>query len=546
MQTKSSGRQQQTNTCALYMRLSREDDKGIESTSIETQRKILRDYAHANGFLIYDEYVDDGYTGTNLDRPAFNRMLKDIEAGKINTIITKDISRLGRNSGRISILLDEYFPNHRVRYISVSENYDSAERSSASSILMPVHNFVNELYAADISMKIHAAFDIKMKEGEYIGAFAPYGYRKDPANKNHLLIDEPSAAVVRRIFALARTGHSPSQIAAMLNADHILTPSLYRYQVHPHLDPKSFRGSEYWKGAAVSKLLRSETYLGHTVQGKTFKPSFKSKEVRNLPKNEWIVVHNTHEAIVDEETWQVVRKRMQSRTRKRDKGFVNIFSGIAKCADCGKNMSTTGTRKKGEQANLTCGGYKQGGTSVCTGHTINYNVLYQTVLKVLREQINLTEKEKGQILREMLKEAEKYDDSETKAVQKRLSAVNMKLERLFDDKYSGSIGSEQFEALRKRYTEEKTELEKRLSSVKSLPLTQNSADEATRRHKLFRALIDEYSNLQVLSAELLFSLINRIDVYQGVYIDGVKHQRLDIEFKFRCESKTLEIIPPDK
>ena len=299
--------------CALYLRLSKEDTKKAESASIETQRKILRGFAEKNGFSIYNEYIDDGNTGTNLERPGFQRMLRDIEAGKIQIVMTKDLSRLGRNSGRISMMLDEYFPIHRIRYISVSEGIDTAEQSVTNSIVAPVQNLVNELYAGDLSRKIHSALDTKMKSGEFISAFAPYGYRKDPADKNHLLVDVCAGNVVKRMFAMAKEGKSPAQIAAVFNGENIMTPSQYRYCMNPQLDIENFRGATEWKATNVSKMLRNEVYLGHTLQGKTYKPSFKSRYCYSRPRKEWIVVQNTHEPLIDQETWEIVRMQMKKR-----------------------------------------------------------------------------------------------------------------------------------------------------------------------------------------------------------------------------------------
>ncbi len=300
--------------CGLYLRLSKEDEKRGESTSIETQRRILQEYARQKGFTVFDEYVDVGYTGTNLNRPAFQRMLGDVEKGKLQIILVKDLSRLGRNSGRVNLLLDEYFPEHRVRFISVGEGIDTAERSVTNSIVAPVQNLVNELYAGDISRKIHAALDIKMRQGQFIGAFAPYGYQKDPEDKNHLLIDEEAAQVVRRMFQMAAAGESPREIAEIFQREGILTPSQYRYERNPHLD-KSREAAE-WKKGTVGKILRNEVYLGHTLQGKTMKPSFKSRVSYEKPREEWVVVEHTHKPLVDAETWQRVREQMEKRNKK--------------------------------------------------------------------------------------------------------------------------------------------------------------------------------------------------------------------------------------
>lgn len=527
--------------CALYLRLSKEDEKGMESASIENQRKILREYAEKNSFIIYDEYVDDGYTGTNLNRPAFRHMLEDIERGKFRVVMTKDLSRLGRNSGRINMLMDEYFPAHHIRYISVSEGIDTAQRTAANSIVAPVQNLVNELYAGDISRKIHAAFDIKMQEGACISAFAPYGYRKDPNDKNHLLVDSAAGEVVRRMFMLAEEGYSPSQIAAFFNKEGILTPSQYRYQKNPHLSMENFRGASEWKAANINKMLRNVVYLGHMLQGKTYKPSFKSKACYAKPKEEWIFAPNTHEPLVDADTWDIVRKRMLSRTQKREKGFTNIFSGLAVCADCGKNMSTVGTRKKGARANLNCGGYKSGGKKYCSSHAIDYDVLYEAVLAALREQIHLTEQEKQNLLQEMLKSAERQKGLEGINIESRLAALDQKLEKLFDDKYEGRIAQAQFERLYARYAKEKEEIESRRRRFREAKGAETEPEERKRRYERFRSLIASYDDLQELNTEILFQLVERIEVHQGEYTAGRKYQKVDICFRFQCEPQTMEL-----
>lgn len=539
MSAQSIQNQTKTSYCALYMRLSKEDDKGSESASIETQRKILQNFAKENRLLIYDEYVDDGYSGTTMDRPAFRKMQEDIEAGKINVVLTKDLSRLGRNSGRVNLLIDEYFPLHRVRYISVSEGIDTAQRTYTNNIVTPMHNFVNELYAADISGKIHAALDIKMQEGEFIGAFAPFGYRKDPTNKNHLIIDEKAAAIVREIFTLAAAGHSPRQIAAICNEKDYPTPSQYRMQKYSHLTPSSFTVAREWQGNTISKILRNEVYLGHTVQGKTAKPTFKSKFTYTKPKAEWVTVQHTHEPIISEEIWDTVRKKLQSRCQKREAGFVNLFSGLAKCADCGKNMSTVGTRKKGATANLNCGGYKLAGKKACTNHTIDYDTLYQAVLKALQEQIRFTAAEKQQLLAEMLAETATQNVSPQEELEKNLDTINGKLEQLFDDKYNGVIDIEQFEQLQKRYQKEKAACQKKMEAYRARQEQRNNQAELQQRFCQFQELINQYTDLESLDSELLFTLIDRIDVHQGEYKDGLKHQQIDIYFKFQCVAKTI-------
>lgn len=530
--------------CALYLRLSHEDDCisgdsdisriNANSASIETQRKILHKFATENNLCIYREYVDDGYSGTIFDRPAFSRLLRDIESGQIDILLTKDLSRLGRNSGRISLLLDEFLPQHHVRYISVTEGFDTAQRSAANNLLAPMHNLVNELYAADISLKIRSALDIKIQQGEYIGAFAPFGYRKNPANKNQLIIDEKAATIVRKIFSLARNGMSPAQIASLLNQENIPTPLQYRQGA----DLSATAKSSGWQGASVSRLLRNQVYLGHTVQGKTFKPSFKSKYTYTKPREEWVCVPDTHPAIIDEDTWNIVRKTIYNRRQIRSHGFCNLFSGIAKCADCGKNMSTVGTRRKNATANLNCGGYKVGGKKICTSHTIDYDVLYNAVLGALERQINLTEDDRKCLMNFLLRQGETMlaPQNRFSELHQRLETLNCKLTQLFDDKYSGLIADEQFSALHQRFNNEKQQI---TAQIAALP----PADASSPDHEFYQEclnLLSKYEHLQQLSQPLLFTLIERIDIHQGEYRTGVKHQQIDIYCKFDCQPEKYE------
>ena len=535
MSFNTTGIQRKNNNAALYMRLSKEDVDSFESASIENQRKILRAYARDNGIDIYDEYIDDGCTGTNMERPELNRMKADIENGKIGVVITKDFSRLGRNSGQVMTMLDDYFVKHHVQYIAVSEGIDTM-CDGAVGIITPVLSFTNEMYAGDISRKIRSSLKIKMKNGEYIGAFPPYGYKKDFEDKNRLVIDRDSSMVVKQIFDYAADGHSPKQIAEILNSKKILTPSLYRYKVNTHLSKNAFNRSDSWTAGTIGKILRNEVYLGHTLQGKTVKPSFKSKKCYSVPKDDWIKIENTHEAIISEETWEIVRKKMQSRAQKREKGFINIFSGIAKCADCGKNMSSSPTRKKGARANLNCGGYKLGGTKKCTNHAIDYDVLYNTVSIALREQISFTEEERKQILDEMMKSVNTNKVKSEKA-QKKLDTVENKLAQLFDSKYSGEIDNTTFEKLHMQYEREKAQLEEIVCRQEKTETVKNDVSEFKSQYERFSKLILEYENLPNLTPEILFKLIERIDVHQGKYINGVKHQQIDIYFKFRCNTK---------
>ena len=277
---------------ALYMRLSREDG-GAESAGIESQRLLLRAYAEEQGYEIYDEYVDDGYSGTRYDRPAFARMRADVEAGAVNLVLVKDLSRLGRNYIVTGELTEVYFPEHRVRLIAINDGYDSAR---GEDDMAPFRHVMNELYARDISRKIRTALRAKILDGQYIGSFAPYGYRKSRENKNRLEEDREAAQTVRRIFEMAAEGASSRQIAEALSRDGVPVPLDYRRGVQ-----EKSSAARPWSASGVCKILRNQVYLGHTVQGKSGKLSFKAKVSRPRPRSEWIVVPNTHPPLVSEE-----------------------------------------------------------------------------------------------------------------------------------------------------------------------------------------------------------------------------------------------------
>ncbi|MBR5163041.1 MAG: recombinase family protein, partial [Schwartzia sp.] len=283
---------------ALYMRLSRDDDGRSESASITTQRTILRRYAEQNGLTVAGEYVDDGYTGTNFDRPAWRRLTADIERGEIDCVLLKDLSRLGRNSARVNDLLDEFFPAHGVRCISVVDGYDSADLNGGGAIAASFLPVVHELYARDISSKIRSALRSKMEEGRFIGSFAPYGYRKDVGrgDKNRLVIDERTAPFVRAIFRMAERGDPPGEIAGKLNEWNVSPPAVYRETETACLPPEDAE-SPRWTSSSVCRILGNEAYVGRLAQGKTRKLSFKAKSARGVPREAWVRVDGTHEPL---------------------------------------------------------------------------------------------------------------------------------------------------------------------------------------------------------------------------------------------------------
>lgn len=526
---------QSTYIAGLYLRLSKDDGAG-ESSSISTQRNILLSYAKDNNFRIYDEYVDDGWSGTNFERPEFKRMIKDIESGHINLVLTKDLSRLGRDYITTGQYTEIYFPSKGVRYIAINDGYDS---ESQYTDIVPFKNVLNEMYARDTSRKIRSAFISKMEQGSYIGNFAPYGYKKDESNKNHLIIDEEAAPIVSKIFKMAANGVRLVEIAKYLNDNDILSPIMYRCRNNNHLNPDRHSKRKQWTASTVSKLLYNRVYLGEIAQRKTTKISFKSDMIIRNPKDDWIVVPNMHDPIIDQETFNLVQRIRRNRTCTKKGGFHNVFSGLVKCADCGRNMSTVGSRKKSSPINLCCGGYKLYGSSECTNHFIDYNVLYDIVLKALQERVNIKEEERnilaGELQHELSRTKATVNNELINQLKKRGQELDGMIERLYEDNYQGKINDDRFQKLLDKYEGEAKQVNERLKAM-SHDLIKNEELAAKKSYDQFLRLIEQYTNIETLEVDMLFKLIDRIEVEQGCYeqLDRgrVKCQKVKICFRF--------------
>ncbi len=373
---------------ALYIRLSREDGDKDESDSVGNQRSLLTDYALSRDeFLIYQIYVDDGYTGTTFNRPAFQRMMADIESGKVNCVIVKDLSRFGRDYIDSGQYLERRFPALGVRFISISDNIDSIKHSY--DLLLPIKNIFNEQYARDISAKIHTTMKTKQKAGEFIGAFSSYGYKKSPINKNSLIIDPYAAEVVRNIFAMFTQGFGKQQIANHLNDEGVLCPAEYKrvngenYRNGNHSD-----GFAFWSYSTINSILHKEIYIGNMVQGTKIQ-KMRSPQ-KKIAKENWIIVEHTHDPIVDMNTWNLTQNLLQKRTRVPASAHSsNIFSGFIKCGDCGKTMVKNSWKKADGSRSCTfyCGTYKRSGSAFCSPHAFPQKVLEEIIYDDLKKLI---------------------------------------------------------------------------------------------------------------------------------------------------------------
>ena len=531
---------------ALYLRLSRDDENQGESESISNQRKLLISYAKEHRFSVVSEYVDDGYSGTNFQRPAFQQLLRDMDAGKINLILAKDLSRLGREYIETGRYLEIVFPEKGVRFIAVNDGVDTAH---ADSDMAPFRNVVNELYARDTSRKIRSALQAKMQAGQFIGNFAPYGYQKDPSDKNHLVPDETAAAVVRELFTCAAAGMRPTEIARLLNARGVLPPALYRCETRAYLNASHYSKRREWTSGGVSRILKDTVYLGHIAQGKTNKPSFKSSKTIEIQPSQWILVPDQQTPLVTKQVFDAVQRQIVSRRLVRETGFCNLFSGLAFCADCGKAMSTVGTRKKGSAANLACGAYKLRGRAACTNHFIPYEVLYAQVLSVVRSFVTLTPAECDALFARLnerlhIEEQALHQQSRREALEREREQVGRLVGQLYQDRLNRKISETNFYPLLEQQERKTAALAVQIAALDAAGTDDRQTILRARQAQL-RAIIERYTDVQELTSSLLFELIERIEIKQGTYVQTEagrrKQQHLSILFRFLPESYEADL-----
>lgn len=528
----------------LYLRLSRDDDNPGESESIQNQRSLLQGYAARHGFAIVEEYVDDGWSGTRFDRPRFQDMLRDMKQHRFEIVLVKDLSRLGRDYIQTGRYLELVFPEYGVRLIAVGDGIDTARPDTD---LAPFRNVINEMYARDTSRKIRSALHTKMQAGKFIGNFAPYGYQKDPRDKNHLIPDERVATTVRQIFAWAAAGRRPAEIARMLNERGEPPPAVYRTLVHPELNPDHYSKRKTWTSVGVSRILQDVVYLGHIAQGKTDKISFKSKKTREKRTDEWIIVPDCHGPLVCQQTFDAVQRQRAARRCDRKGTFSNLFSGLVYCMDCGKAMSTVGTRRKGSAANLACGAYKLRGTSACSNHFISYESLYRCVLEAVRQYVCLSEQDCDALFKRLqhrlrLDERGRELGRERERLTQEQKQVQRLIAQLYEDRAAGKIGDTNFYPLLERYECKTATLQQQIDALQP----DSGVQSLQQLQQRLGTIIRRYTDVDELTPALLFELIGRIEVGQGTYEKTekgkVKRQKVIIHFRFLPEPYEIDWV----
>ena len=529
---------------ALYLRLSKDDGTDSESSSIQTQKEMLTRYCRENGFAISEIYVDDGWSGTNSNRPSFQRMLSDIEDGKINCVITKDLSRLGRNYLETGGYTEVYFPEHNVRYIAVTDGVDTAKGSTMD--ITPFKNLLNDMYAQDISKKIKSSLLIRQKQGKFIGVKAPYGYVKAPADKNHLLIDERFAPTVRYIFQMAKDGVGMVQIARRLTAEKIPRPVVAAaekfecYDRYITTDESAYK----WSMGSVREILRNPVYKGAVRGQKRPTISLKSHKRKPTANAGTFVVENMHEPIIPPEEWELVQHLITSRkkARKTDRPYDNIFSGLVKCADCGYALSVSKANRTWNSDNIIanydyqCNNYRMEGKAVCTQHRISALSLYNAVLEDIRRLANEALDDDRQMISSIAerlgkdeKDSVRQAERELKKAAKRLVELDKLFAKLYEEHINGKVSERNYNALSATYETEQTELE---SKIAELNETIKANREYGENAENFVDLIKQYADIDELTQALLNTLIERIEVHEPEEINGERIQKLDVYYKF--------------
>ena len=522
---------------AIYCRLSQDDGSLGESGSIQTQKAILTQYCQEHHMEIVDCYCDDGWSGTNFDRPAFQRMIGDIEAGRVNTVIVKDLSRFGREYAQMGLYIEHYFEEKGVRFLSLAENIDSSQ--GLNNLVLPFTNVINSLYARQASEKTKAAHRARAKNGMFLGSRAPYGYQKDPNDRHHLIVDPEAAEVVKEIFRMFADGIGYVRMTKILRERNILNPQAYFNQNNPDY----YKHSDYWRkpfdwhATSVRAILNNPVYLGKLTFGKTKTKGFFDKRRVATEESDWIVVEHTHEPLVSQELWDTVHQMMKARRRENGSGHVQPFAGLVKCAGCGSSLNASYDKKKGKYTGFSCWVYKNYGKQRCTSHAIGWQTLNRLVLEDIRRNAQVAklaaaryvgvllraklEKEKGETVRA---------ERELKKAEKRIGELDKILAKLYEDQALGKISEVRYQAMAPGYEAEQASLQERVSQLREqLAHTQEVQDNVEQ----FVPLIQKYTDIQELTPHILNELIEKIVVHEKkVEEDGSKSQMVEIHYKF--------------
>ena len=522
---------------ALYCRLSKDDEKVGESLSIETQKTMLTQYAKENGFMPIEIYVDDGYSGLNFDRPNFQRMIDDIVLGKIHTVITKDLSRLGRDHLAVGQYTEIYFPTRKVRYIAVNDGVDTANAQSTD--FAALKNVINEFYSRDTSRKIKASFKARSKEGKYRATTPPFGYLKDPADHNHLIPDPETAPFVAKIYELSASGWGNHRIRDWLRENKVPVPSWFHHVrgllEKSHMFPDE--DSRYiWRPDTLRLLIRNPVYKGDCVMGRSG-TVFKPKQHTRADEKDWIVVEGTHEPLVSRDLWEHANGLISVKRREYQKtltGYRSLFAGLLKCAECGKAMSRRNYGSNSAHKIYVCSAYATYGVYKCSQHKLFEDDLTAAVLADIREKAQAAIADREGMVRKILKRTAKAANSQTATAArhnrdcKRLDELNRLVDRLYEDSVLGRISGDNFDRMIGKYQDEQKAL---TATIAAYEQAEKATDDTRTEAEQCADLLAGFAGIAELTPEILNTLIARIDVREPHEVDGAMQQDIDIHYR---------------
>ena len=532
-------------TAFLYERLSRDDNLEGESYSIGNQKKLLTKVAKEKGYTNLVHFLDDGISGVTMDRPGFVEMIQQLEQGRAAAVFVKDLSRLGRNYIEVGRLTEEFFPEHDIRLVAVSDNIDTAEGENE---LAPIRNLFNEWYARDISKKRRISNKIKGNAGEPMGQ-PPYGYVKDPDNPKRWIVDDEAAQVVRRIYSMTLEGYGTEQIAAQLEKDEILTPRAYWLKKGIKRPGKGKQQpATKWNSSTVTKILSLQEYCGDILNFKTYSKSYKNKKRLENDRENWVVFKDVHEPIIERSVFEQVRqKRGKIRKRRTNEGEHNMFSGLLVCADCGSNLHFHFNQGNPEIKYFNCSNYKGNRGSCSSTHYVRVDFLEQVVLGEIRRLTKFASLYEDEFLKAVIGHSQQAAETDRKLKEKELKALLARdeeldglFERIYEDNVSGKLSDDRFAKMSRRYEDEQKELAEKIKKLRSEIEKQSSQAMTT---DMFISLVRKYTRARKLTPRMLNELVEKIEVYNAEKIDGVWEQRLRIHYNCVGEITIPKMLP---
>ena len=524
---------------AIYCRLSKDDDLDGESASIANQRDMLEHYCEKQGWEVVEVYQDDGYTGLNMERPDLKRMIKAIERRQVNLVITKDLSRLGRNYLQTGYLIEDFFPRNGVRYIAMNDGIDTLRENND---IAPFKNILNEMYSKDISKKVHSSYLLKAQKGEFTGCVAPFGYRKDPEDKNHLLVDEETAPIVRQIFRWALEGHGPNFIRRRLEEQKVPCPTWWNRErgirnVRTKWEKQDpINGRYMWDFSVIKDILMNPVYAGAIAsQKKDYR--FKIGTIGEKKPQDWIVVEQRHEPLIDCKSFAIVQDKLKSRQRPRQNGETSLFAGLIKCGECGKSLTIRTTHAKHPQQIYACKTYGAFGKTHCSQHRVEYDTLYRLVLNKIRECASAALMDGEAIAGKLTDTCEAEQKGQREAWERSLAKDEERIEvlekmvlRLYEDMMAGRISDTNFNLMLGRTQTEQAELKARVEEARKR-LSDEAKIESDARQWI--DAIQEYADITELDAATLNRLIKEIVVHERIDSDKTRHISIEIHFNLK-------------